>query len=85
MPTTDKWSKFAAMTDGWIASSDDVHAFGRDMVEAGFIYDLDELLSYFEKPWHWESEHAWWVANGRPDSGEIWEQGDDSGFVINNE
>ena len=83
MTTTDKWMMFTAMTDGWIASSDEVWAFARDMVSAHFIDTAEGLLDYFEKPWHWEREHAWWVANDRPDSWAVWDLGVDSGFEVN--
>ena len=82
MTTTDKWAMFQAMTDGWIASADEIWAFARDMVSAQFIDSAEGLLDYFEKPWHWEREHAWWVANGRPDSWAVWDKGVDSKFEV---
>ena len=82
MPTTDKWVKFQAMTDGWIASADEVTAFGRDMIEAEFIDSVAGLQEYYEKPWHWEREHAWWIANGRPDTWEMWGKGIDDDWEV---
>ncbi len=74
-------------TPKWYASTEEVWSFGRDMVKAG-QFDApanitehrareaaSNLLDYFEKPWHWEREHAWWVASGRPDHEAAWEQG----------
>jgi len=69
----------------WIGDYDEVVAFARDMVASDFIDSADGLQEYYEKPWHWEREHAWWVANARPDSRDVWEQGADEGFEVSDE
>lgn len=66
----------------WTASDDEVVAFARDMVAADFIDTVDGLLEFFEKPWHWDREHAWWVANGRPDTWEMWDKGVDGDWEV---
>ena len=62
----------------WYESDDEVYNLGRDMLKAGmFIFDgsseAENLLSYFEKPNHWNAEHTWWVTNDRTDDWAIWE------------
>ena len=66
----------------WVTSEDEVWELGNDMVSAGIITTLEGLLGYFEKPWRWDLEHEWWVANGRPDSGGIWQDGIDAEFEV---
>ena len=67
----------------WTNSEDEVLAFARDMVTVDFITTIENLLDFFEKPWKWDREHAWWVANGRPDTGEAWEIGEETDFEVN--
>jgi hypothetical protein len=66
----------------WISSSDEVTRFARDMVEANYITTIDGLLDYFEKPWHWDREHKWWVAAEWPDTPEAWETADNADFEV---
>jgi len=74
--------------NAWYSSSDEVVRFGRDLLHGGMFDMFDvpisspgareaayRLLNYFEKPWHWDREHAWWVANDWPDDVESWERG----------
>ena len=71
------------LINAWYASTDEVNRLGRDMVSAQRFVRADagealsDLLAYFEKPWHWNAEHAWWVANEWPDDAATWEQGED--------
>ena len=66
----------------WTASDDEVVAFARDMVAADFITTADGLQEYYEKPWHWNREHEWWVANDRPDNWETWDKGIDTDWEV---
>ena len=70
-------------------SADETYMLARDMVNAGqFDYAddtrdaLERLLRFFEKPWHWETQYSWWIANDRPDDWETWEKGKDEGWEI---
>ncbi len=72
----------------WFASSDEVVRFGRDLLHNGRFAseerggEADNLLNYFDKPHHWNQEHAWWVANDWPDDAESWERGHDTAWEI---
>lgn len=66
----------------WVDSYDEVVAFARDMVAGLFLHTAEDVIEYLDKPWHWEREHAWWVANARPDSWEEWERGIDEEFEV---
>ena len=66
----------------WTNDYEEVTAFGRDMVAAIFLVGIDDLQEYYEKPWHWQREHAWWVANERPDTWEAWDKGIDTEFEV---
>ena len=77
--------------NAWYGSSDVVVRFGRDLLNSGHLdtyagsdgYDrADALLDYFEKPHHWNKEHAWWVANEWPDDWETWERGRDTNWAV---
>lgn len=73
--------------DNWYESSDTVVALASDMLRAGCFdpvnagygsSEAENMLTYFEKPWHYTPEHTWWVVNGQTDSGELWEVGYDT-------
>jgi len=79
--------------NAWYTSNDEVVRFGRALMEGGTFDALrpnrtdqytmaDNLLDYFNKPYHWNAEHAWWVANDWPDDAESWERGHDSSWEI---
>jgi len=77
--------------NAWYTSNDEVLRFGRDLLDGGmfdadsgtydrFGFDVERttasnLLNFFEKPHHWDREHAWWVANDWPDDVKSWERG----------
>jgi len=84
-------SKMQLITEigrSWYASSDEVYAFGDAMVGAGRFYDpdtddaLDSLLRYFEKPWHYDHQHAWWVVNDRTVDALVWEDGEEADWEV---
>ena len=58
--------------EAWYAGYEAVFVFGSVLLEGGrffgtdMIGEADNLLAYFEKPWHWDRQHAWWVSVGRP-------------------
>ena len=60
----------------WANRQEEVIAFGRDLVTAGIFRTADQVQEYYEKPWGWDPEHAWWEAHGRPDSQMIWDDYD---------
>jgi len=72
----------------WFESNDKTVRFATDMLRAGYFEPVGEetsteaenLLAYFDKPWNWDREHAWWVVNGWTDDVELWEVGFDTEF-----
>jgi len=77
----------ADLIDAWYASNEEVHNLGAAMLRAGmFRHDTtpeaELLLEYFDKPWHWDKEHAWWVANDWTDDEDEWERGQDEGWAV---
>ena len=80
-------SRFTDILNAWYGSTDEVNRMARDMVRGGMFDghgsfgDGDardtayNLLDFLEKPWHWNAEHAWWVANDWPDDVASWERG----------
>jgi hypothetical protein len=71
--------------------------FGRSLLKGGMFDALpnarlysnerareaaNNLLDYFEKPWHWSREHAWWMANDRTDDPDKWELGRDAEWEV---
>lgn len=78
-------------SDVWYASVDEVQRFGRDLLVSGYLEDhrtsadydrADALLDYFDKPHHWNKQHAWWVANSWADDWEMWELGHNTNWEI---
>ncbi len=77
----------------WYTSSEEVWMFGNVMLGA-HVFDVaspdfaarnttaDNLLDYFEKPWHWTRQHAWWMANDRTDDVAKWELGRDAEWEV---
>lgn len=76
----------------WYTSYNEVVRFGRDLF-GGNMFDVpfpnqyehetaDNMLLYFEKPWHWNREYLWWVANDWPDDEASWERGRDTEWEI---
>ena len=69
-------SKYRQMKEAqasWYAGYEEVYTFGSLLLDGGRFFgaegidgEADNLLAYFEKPWHWDRVHAWWVANDRP-------------------
>ena len=55
----------------WTNDEDEVRAFARFLVESSYFHgnrDGQRALLYFlGSPWKWSSEHARWIAAGRPD------------------
>ena len=81
----------ADLINAWYASSDEVWRFGRAILNSGFLqahntsldYDrADALLEYFQAPWHYDTVHAWWVANDWTDNEGEWERGQDEGWAV---
>ena len=77
--------------NAWYASTDEVNRMARDMLLGDMFYADDtteprgvahNMLEFFDKPWHWDREHAWWVANEWPDDAESWERGRDMEWEI---
>lgn len=58
----------------WYADSDEVFAFATALHAAGYfdstLYGcrqaVDNVLRYFEKPWHHDLDYRAWDAHGRP-------------------
>jgi hypothetical protein len=75
--------------NAWYASTDEVNRMARDMNTAGVFYNpnpqqaIDSVLEFMDKPWHWDREHAWWVANEWPDDYDSWERGRDTDWEVN--
>ncbi len=80
----------------WYESDDEVYNLGRDMLKAGMFEqqetgvfgpstssEAENLLEYFNKPYHWNKEHAWWVATEWPDDWTTWDLGKDSNWKVN--
>ena len=80
MTTSKAWDRFLARE--WIDNQEEVTAFARDMVTAIFLHTAEDVIEFLEKPWHWQAEHDWWLANDRPDTWEAWEQGIDDKFEV---
>ncbi len=73
----------------WYQHNDEVVMFASDMLRSGYFApvgtketstEAENLLSYFEKPYHYTREHTWWVVNGWTDDSELWEVGLDTEF-----
>ena len=78
--------------NAWYASTDEVNRMAHDMLEGG-LFDTelsredshavaDNLMDFMDKPWHWDREHTWWVANEWPDDAESWERGQATDWEI---
>lgn len=52
--------------NAWWISFHEVVAFARVLHDSGRFASTDDLFYMLAKPWKWDSEHAEWVANGRP-------------------
>ena len=68
-----KTRQLREILNAWYSGADEVYAFGSALLDGGRFFgaegvhgEADNLLAYFEKPWHWDRQHAWWVANDRP-------------------
>jgi len=77
----------ADLIDAWYASSDEVYRLAESMLTAGmFRHDktpeAELLLAVFEKPWHYDAQRTWWVANDWTDDQDEWEQGADDEWRI---
>ena len=70
------------LINAWYASTDEVNRLGRDLVAGGMLTTTTDVLAFFDKPWHWDAEHAWWVANEWPDDQATWEQGENDEWEI---
>jgi len=78
--------------NAWYTSNDEVNRLARDLLVSEDFENLSDptdpvslaniVLDYFNKPYHWNAEHAWWVANDWPDDAESWERGHDSSWEI---
>lgn len=66
----------------WTDNQTEVIDFARDMVNAVYLHTADDVIEFLQKPWHWHREHEWWVANGMPDSWEMWDKGIDTEFEV---
>ena len=95
MAGVEQMTAINEILNAWYVSFDEVTRFGRDLYVAGVFdreHDYDcvdddhieasTMLEDFEKPWHWNRQHAWWVANEWPDDAESWERGHDTGWEI---
>ena len=66
----------------WVGDEGEVVEFGRAMVEAGYMTDVEDLMCYFEEPHKWTYEHVWWVANDRTDDSDVWDAGMFTGWEL---
>jgi hypothetical protein len=52
----------------WWEDHDQVVAFARVLVEAGYLGSCQfAVINYFKTPWRWKRQHAEWVRVGNPD------------------
>jgi len=66
----------------WTFDEAEVRALASAMVHSEYIIAATVLQDYYDTPYGWSKEHAWWVENDRTDDLARWDEAMDNGWEV---